>query len=161
MKIDNWDRDIQYTSVCDWAGIKSKHYKKNYINGIEIKIITDPSHIVCGERGVFAEKEFKVGDIIGQYTGKIVTSDAFGKYVASLKTDDDLLGVDAENTGNEMRFINDYRNIKPEPNCQLSHTSVDGKPIVLVCVVKQINENDELLLNYGEGYWKSFAENIK
>ena len=158
MKIENWDKSIQYTSCCDWKGIKSKYYKKNYINGIDIRIISDPTHIVCGERGVFTEKEFKVGDIIGQYTGKIVTSEEFGKYIASLCTDDDLLGIDAENMGNEMRYINDHRNIKPKPNCKLSHTSVDGKPVILVVVINHINENDELLLDYGNGYWESFAQ---
>lgn len=158
MRIENWEKNIQYSSCCDWKGIKSKYYKKNYINGIEIRVITDPNHVVTGERGVFAEKDFKIGDIIGQYTGKIVSSGAFGKYVALLQTDDDLLGVDAGDMGNETRYINDYRNITDKPNCQLSHTSVDGKPVILVTVINNINTNDELLLNYGEGYWSFFCK---
>lgn len=61
--------------------------------------------------------------------------------------------------GNESRMINDYRNIATEPNCKFGDVETlehDGQeyqalPIILI---KPLKKGDELLIDYGEEYWK-------
>ena len=148
---------IKYISCMDWHGYKTSIYKKKYIDGITVEKILDSNHVLNGEYGVFAEKKFKIGDVIGQYTGKIVYGNVSGRYVAEL-TNTTELNINAETEGNETRFINDYRNIKNKPNCCISRTIIDNKPCVLFIVIDVINIHDEILVDYGTNYWDYFSD---
>ena len=57
---------------------------------------------------------------------------------------------------NELRFINDYRNISPSSNVIIKTTYIDKKPRVLFVVTKKIEPGEQLLTDYGEGYWEKF-----
>jgi len=149
--------DITYIDKCIWNGIKSKQFKRKHISGVKIIKITKKTHILKGEYGLFATKIWKTFDIIGQYTGQIVTPDIEGIYVANMFNDtykDDLrYSVNAEIMGNETRYINDYRGIKDKPNCKFIKTYIEGLPVIAVVVIIDINKGDEILTDYGDDYW--------
>ena len=50
-----------------------------------MKEITESNNILNGQFGLFATQKFQPFDILGQYTGTLVSKDVGGKYVASLK----------------------------------------------------------------------------
>ena len=99
-------------------------HRSSVIPGIEVKDLPE-SHVLHGEQGLFATRHFKEFDVIGSYCGMYVGSDArgwpsrndvrSGHYLAKLEVDDykylESLGINAEETGNELRFINSYINI--------------------------------------------------
>lgn len=58
------------------------------------------------------------------------------------------LSVDAEKMGNECRFINHFKNIKDKPNCKLESSYINGKPVLLIVVINNINKNEEIVMDY-------------
>ena len=81
IKPSNWPSDVEYVNVQSFLGFKN--IKKDCITGVRIKKIDDPNSIVCGQYGLFATQKFKRYDIIGQYTGKVVSEFSAGIYVAT------------------------------------------------------------------------------
>jgi SET domain-containing protein len=81
------------------------------------------------------------------------------------------LTVDAATTGNEGRFINDYRGIGERNNVELRFADHLGGPntasvqpvevgppcMSIWTVARGIPAGDELLLSYGKGYWQARA----
>ena len=65
------------------------------------------------------------------------------------KAHSDSLGVDAQDCGNEMRFINSYLNIGFGPNVTLRTAYIGGMPHLLVVCLQDIEAGDEFLLDYG------------
>jgi hypothetical protein len=151
----NWDTKILYTNTLNYQGSKLK--KGTFISGIEIRDITDISHPVCGGKGVYSTQKWETFDIVGQYTGEIKLDSKGGEYVAFLQdvNTHTFYSVDAKAKGNELRYINDYRNIASEPNVKLTITYIDKMPRVLIIVIKDIGVDDELLLDYGKDYWEN------
>lgn len=109
-------------------------------------------HFLCGEKGVFATEKFDRFDIVGEYTGKVVDDTVNGHYVAALedKTLNESLGIDAENCGNEMRYINSYLNIDFEANVSMRTVYMNTYPHIVIVCTKDIDVGDELLLDYGK-----------
>ena len=148
IKPSNWPSDIEYVNVQSFFGFKN--IKKDCITGVRIKKIDDPNSIVYGQYGLFANQKFEKYDIIGQYTGKVVPESSGGVYVAFCKN----CCIDAEDGGNELRFINDHKNISDEPNTIIRITYVDKKPRVMFVVTKDIEEGEQILTSYGKSYWE-------
>ena len=146
----NWPENIKYTNVQSFQGYKN--LKKDITHGVKLDKINDPNNILHNQFGLFATKKFDEYDIIGQYTGKLVSSDKEGRYVSASEN----CCIDALDTGNELRFINDYRNISPSNNVVIKTTYIDKKPRVLFVVTKKIEPGEQLLTDYGEGYWEHF-----
>ena len=146
----NWPENIKYTNIQSFQGYKN--LKKDIICGVKVEKINDPSNILYNQFGLFATKKFNEYDIIGQYTGKLVSPDKEGKYVSASED----CCIDAINMGNELRFINDYRNISLSSNVIIKTTYIDKKPRVLFVVTKKIEPGEQLLTDYGEGYWQKF-----
>tara|TARA_Y100000813_G_scaffold194440_1_gene174818 strand:- start:264 stop:743 length:480 start_codon:yes stop_codon:yes gene_type:complete len=153
----NWPPEIEY--------INFMHYKKSvprkpFIKNVKIKIIDDEKHILKGEYGLFAENKLEKYQVLGEYTG-IISSNG-GRYVAGFngleKTN--YFGIDALKAGNELRFINDYRNIKNDANVILKNTYIDKRPKILVVVKEDIEPDEEILLDYGNDYYNCYI-NIK
>jgi len=64
--------------------------------------------------------------------------------------------IDAGGAGNETRFINDFRgHPQGRPNCCFSQTYVAGRPALMVVVTQDVQEGDELLVDYGEAFWQA------
>ena len=144
----NWPNNIEYTNVQSFQGYK--FLKKDITPSVLVKKINEPNNILHNQFGLFATKKFDEYDIIGQYTGKLVTPDKGGQYVSRSEN----CGIDALNIGNELRFINDYRNVSHSSNVIIKTTYIDKKPRVLFVVTKKIEPGEQLLTDYGEGYWK-------
>ncbi len=148
MSPKNWPSNLIYNNIQSYIGFKN--LKKEYNAGIEIRKINDVHSIIFDQYGLFAIDEFKQYDVLGQYTGELKNPNIGGKYVAeSIKC-----CIDADKIGNEFRFINDYRNITYEPNVILKRVYIDKKPRVLIVVKKDIEVNEQILTDYGEGYWE-------
>ena len=84
-----------------------------------------------------------------------------GEYVTRLwdmgpNSDFYMPGVDAETMGNELRMINDFRGVPGAtgPNCRFSRAAIRGFRAALIVAIKPIAPNEELLLDYGEVYWR-------
>tara|TARA_B110000305_G_C19465899_1_gene658024 strand:+ start:12475 stop:12945 length:471 start_codon:yes stop_codon:yes gene_type:complete len=149
---NNWPLHLTYISTISYNNVKLN--KRSTIQGVKI-IILPESHILAGQYALVSTKRFLKFDIIGEYTG--IVNNECNRYTAYLAMyNNKELGVDAISGGNEMRFINDYRNICDLPNTKLSVTYIDNKPKILVVVTKDIDEHEEILLDYGEGYWNEF-----
>ncbi len=128
-----------------------------HIDGAEVRLLP-VDHVLHGEYGLFATKKFEKFDVVGEYVGMIVGDGVYGHYVATLedKSQHESLGIDAEKTGNEMRFINSYLNVAFFPNVTMRTVYVEGYPhIVIVCML-DIEVGDEFLLDYGEAYNKAY-----
>lgn len=145
----NWPNNIIYTNIQSFQGYKN--LKKDITPGVIVKKINEPNNILHNQFGLFATKKFDEYDIIGQYTGKLVTPDKGGRYVSCSEN----CGIDALDIGNELRFINDYRNISSTENVVLRTTYIDKKPRVVFVVTQNIEEGDQLLTDYGKGYWEA------
>lgn len=151
---------VKYTSSNKWQGIdkaKVENAKRHKVHGVEIRRLPK-GHPLAGEFGLFAAKRFSKFDIVGEYTGKIVANNIGGHYVAVLedKAYDDSLGIDAQKTGNEMRFINSYLNVDFEANVVMKTVYVNTFPHIVIVCKKDIEVGDELLLDYGEEYTKAY-----
>ena len=123
-------------------------YKITSLSGVQVKKITDKNHPVYQQYGLFATKKWKPYQIIGEYTGIITNKYINSDYLASLSNIIMSLGINAEKMGNELRFINHYKNIKNNPNCKFEQSYISGKPILLIVVTDYINKNDEILIDY-------------
>ena len=63
--------------------------------------------------------------------------------------------IDAAEAGNETRFINDFRDTpQGRPNCCFSQTYLAGRPAIMVVAVEDVREGEELLIDYGEAFWR-------
>lgn len=152
MIISEWDNNIIYSNKSlETENLKFKNHKN--LIGIFVKEITDCNHILYKQRGLYTNRYWKKFEVIGNYTG-ILTKNDSGRYLANLyRTDDDSeLGIDAENIGNELRYINHYKNIQDEPNCKFVDSIIDGKNHILVIVTKDIPSYTEILIDYGKDY---------
>ena len=138
-------------------GTNYKNYKKKN-RMVVIKKIMDKNHPAFGQHGLFSNKKIAPNTHIIDYIG-FVEIDKFES-----KTSDyiihfvDTLSCDAENTGNEARFINDYRNINDDgPNVKFLNYKNKQNCLRLGVFSgsKPIKKNQELLVSYGKGFWKA------
>ena len=151
----NWPTHLEYINIMKYP---KNIPKKLYIKNVKIKLIDDENHICNGQYGLYASNKIEKFDILGEYTGNISSNG--GRYVAGFKNLEytNNYGVDAQNSGNELRFINDFRNINIKPNTILRNAYIDKRPKILIVATDDIEENEELLLDYGTDYYNSFIK---
>jgi hypothetical protein len=127
-------------------------------------------HPAHGQSGLFASKNLTPDTFICSYMGFVhgpaeMNSDS--NYDLSL--DRELqIGVDATNMGNEARFINDYRGIRPDgPNAEFRDCLVYVGGLLELRIgifvlspgkkgggrAKGISKGDEIVVSYGKGFW--------
>lgn len=156
------DGQLKYTTSNKWQSIpneKRELRQRHRLHGVEVRTLPS-NHFLSGECGLFAIKKFTKFDILGEYTGKIVDSDVCGHYVATLedRNDNKSLGIDAQTTGNELRFINSYLNVAFKPNCTMRTAYINTYPHIILVCMEDIEIGDEFLLDYGEGYNSAFLQ---
>lgn len=158
MNISKWNTNINYSNkTLETENLKFINHSN--LVGVFVKEITYPDHILYGEKGLFSRRYWKKFEIIGNYTG-VLSEKNEGKYLAKLYHDDSYnLCIDGEYYGNELRYINDYRNIKNTPNCKFISSIIDGKQQILVVVIEDIPSYNEVLIDYGYDYCSHY--NIK
>ncbi|KAH0354240.1 hypothetical protein KCU81_g1201, partial [Aureobasidium melanogenum] len=139
---------------------------------VRIVPLNDPDHPANGQYGLAAMKHFHPGNFILPYIGRLHTNkpedtDPDSEYDISLDRDLDL-AQDAAKSGNEARFINDYRNIADAPNAEFRDIWVQTAEkkwerwigIFTVTTGKSgmrrngIRPGEEILVSYGKGFWK-------
>jgi len=165
----NWPAEVIYVSsyVTNDGKIRIPGYEgKSALSKIEIRYLPEGhrAYVNQASRGVFCKKAITNGEIIGEYAGLLVSENKSKTSRFLLKHSADF-SVDAEMYGNETRFINDYRGVTKEPNViYITHTCrtfvYNGKYLdstTVIKAIKNIEENEELTVNYGKGYcekWK-------
>ena len=123
--------------------------------------------------GLFATRAVERGEVIGCYTGVVSprtkeSDDAIGsQYVMAVDrratglSRAELL-IDAAKYGNETRYLNDYRSISADsaPNCRFEtgRDAASGEVCVRVVVGRNVAEEGELLVDYGDGFWEAHEE---
>lgn len=125
-----------------------QNFIKSKIDGVEVKKINDKLHPVFGKYGLFTTKKWYPYEVLGEYTGEIKNYFSNSQYQLSFNKISMSLIIDAKTYGNEFRFINDYHNISTYPNCQYQFCYIDSKPKMLIIVTKEIDENEEILIDY-------------
>lgn len=150
---------------------------------VRIIKITDPAHPAYTQHGLFATQHLPPGTLILPYLGLVHNAretDPTSDY--DLCLDRELgLSVDAAHTGNEARFINDYRGVPRGdqttvggPNAEFSDCWVScgggmEERTVGVYVLSAgksgkraagIKKDEEILVSYGKGFWSARNEEV-
>lgn len=145
---------------------------------VKIAPISTPSHPANGQSGLFATKDLKPGTFILQYLGEVHASSSASASSSNstpnidphANSDYDLsldrehgIGIDADKSGNEARFINDYRGIADKPNAEFKEIWDERKKErgMGVWVLEEgksgkrkgIRKGEEILVSYGRGFW--------
>lgn len=111
--------------------------------------------------GLFAAKDLRQGDFIGEYTGVVRVAEehtaSFGD--GSWETDfswdypdetgDVVLEINGRLEGNELRFVNHGSSC----NLAVEHTLHKGQWVIFFIADRDIKRDEQLLVSYGEEYW--------
>jgi hypothetical protein len=101
--------------------------------------------------GLFADQNFKKGDFIGEFCGTVTSKPHSSSDDYNYSYDDVDLVIAPRKIGNELQFANHSEN----PNVDWKHiVGKDQKVHVIFVAIKNIKKNDQILINYGEDYWK-------
>lgn len=157
--------DVQFITDCDWSNVSAKQRSqlrpsmnnpKKPCKRVRIRPIDDKSHPAHGQRGLFARAALKPGSHVIDYVGVIRDSSSESKtsdYILAFTED---LSIDAEERGNEARFINDFRGTGGQQNVRFDlYESHGGKRLGVFVMSKPIRKGEELLVTYGRGFWKA------
>ena len=148
-------RDVLVPRVIDPTRIHAAPQKPL----VAIQSITEPSHPARGQFGLFAAKKIPPRTFILDYIGEIHCDNRPNSdYDLSLYRSPDhvSVGIDAQFAGDEARFINDYRGVRPKPNALFQERRTDtGELRMSVWSGSEpIKKGDELLVSYGKSWWK-------
>jgi hypothetical protein len=104
--------------------------------------------------GLFAEQDFAKGDFLMEYMGMVVkrTMNAAFSWSYAFSSDfrNGRCSIDALEHGNEARFSNHGEN----PNMETEFVYQDECWHLIYVAKSAIKEGEELLIDYGPGYWK-------
>lgn len=67
------------------------------------------------------------------------------------------IGIDARRSGNEARFINDYRGISKRPNAVFCDNRLSSGELRMSVwsSVEGVKKGDEILVSYGKSWWRA------
>lgn len=110
-------------------------------------------------RGLYALRTLEEGAVVGRYTGVAMPWSTFensksdGLYAMALANGDVIDGAD-EQRSNFVRFIN--HSVR-KANCKACDAWEEDDPLAMAAVYieteRQIAPGEELLFDYGHGYW--------
>lgn len=124
--------------------------KIEYIYNTDFKLEIKKSNIKDAGLGVFSKEFIQKNTLLGEYIGekKHQNDFSYGLYCLQLKSE---YSIDAFNYPRTIfAMINDSRFSDFTYNCKF--ITYENK--AEVWAIRDININDELYLNYGDGYWK-------
>ena len=128
-----------------------KHLDERIVEEHFIQIA--PSRIPHAGNGVFAKQSIPSDTIIGIYRGEIISEEEYNKngfrpYALRLQKPDGSIIIDGEKEGNWTSRMND-------PRGTMYTANVIFEPDGTVKTIQQIEEGEELFINYGESYWET------
>ena len=109
--------------------------------------------------GLFATKDFAVGETIADYSGELVNggNDSGGPYYLQLRRAGGNECIDAARTNSgDGRWVNDPRGSGKRANCEFAMQA--GTTKVRVRAVRAIKAGEEFLLSYGAAYWNCLQQ---
>lgn len=128
--------------------------------------------------GVKSRRDIVSGNLIGYYACEVydeLEDDhngydpkeedlPFNQYIMSPHDESSTLIYDAQYVGNTLRFINDVRGVASHPNVQMGKcvrfkNAPEWVSIRPIYAIASIKKGEELLLDYGDQYWKSLNIN--
>lgn len=124
------------------------------------RVVQDPDHPAFGQHGLFASRRLEPGVRVIDYVGAVclgANEDKTSDYVCDFG-EASQFALDARHAGNEARFINDYRNTGRHANVEFRlrrDTRGEMRQGVFVCAKAAVEAGEELLISYGQGYWRS------
>ncbi|MCP5495240.1 MAG: SET domain-containing protein-lysine N-methyltransferase [Leptospiraceae bacterium] len=123
--------------------------------------------------GLFANRQFKKDEILGDYKGKLLTLEDCDNYkdqshmvdITELKN----IKYAAIQPGKKMllRYINhapstvNGKRVKGKKAHNVKFKNLEEYPYVQIQAIKDIDKNDEIYLNYGASFSKLFLRNDK
>jgi hypothetical protein len=168
----NWPPHVQYLTVpyfhSSVSGDALSFLKGGRSKGIslpsappslgEVRPIVDPSHPAHRQHGLFATKKIPPQTLIIEYIGEVHFDERpMSDYDISLYRfpGGENVGVDAAAMGNEARFVNDYRGIRPKPNAQFVDrwTASGDLRVSIWSLTVGIRKGDEIVVSYGKSWW--------
>ncbi len=157
------DSQKKYASVADCIANKKVH------SDVEIRVLKDASHPLSYEkrsnleleRGLFASKKIKKDTFLGEYVGEIELISSIkemkprdSEYYFLVDIMENLKCIiDPKICANELAMVNDYRGIAESPNCKPTFVTHNNQAHFGFCVIQEIPEGAEILVDYGELYW--------
>ena len=138
----------------EWLGeLYTDEIKNAHIAHIHIQYINE----YIGH-GVFANQHLPVGSFVGIYTGIVRHRSLFCKRSKKysfayphIKFGLRRFTIDAEDQGNETRYINHSYH----PNCEAISAYCGGIFYVIIRTTQKVLTGQQLLLNYGGEYWRN------
>ncbi|KAG6332709.1 hypothetical protein ID866_6379 [Astraeus odoratus] len=126
---------------------------------VRIRYISDASHPARGQYGLFAVRKIHPKTHIIDYIGEVHCQERpDSDYDLSLYRSQDgvNVGVDANEMGNEARFINDYRGVRSKPNAAFVEyrTNTGELRMSVWSQADPIKKGDEILVSYGKSWWR-------
>lgn len=110
--------------------------------------------------GVFANRDLREGEVVGEYAGLVARSDTVAERTycyeyPPLKRGDEVvpLTIDARTMGNHTRFINHAI----QEVVDHAFDFFNGHWRVVFTLNRNVLEGQQLLMNYGTGYWEASA----
>ena len=152
--LEGWPEEVSYTHTPNMSDV-SRHdmrlLRQDYLPGVAIRRVTDHAHPAYGQSALYATAGFRLGDVLGQYTGK-GDAQTLGRRVRDAPVGHGpefrLLhaGRGCGDDGNELRMINDFRGVPGAtgPNCRFSRAAIRGFRAALIVAIKPIAPNEEL-----------------
>jgi len=126
-----------------------------------------PAYHKHSKHGLFATDNIAKGEILGEYTGILCDNETKSRTSRFLIKHSYNVYVDANVGGNEMMYINDYRNIATGPNAKFYNDSryyyrsnktneiIRGR--IMIATLRDIKQGEEIVVDYGEGYCKRWG----
>lgn len=138
------------------------------IQVVDIKIKNHPAFNKKGSKQVISTELIKENEYIGSYGGEIkffdgdATKDRLNWNPYQLTPDDeDDYYVDGETVGNELKYINDPKDVGSKgPNAKFwqSNKPLRGFYTCEIKALRDIQPGEEILVSYGDKYWRSLQE---
>ncbi|MCC6746919.1 MAG: SET domain-containing protein-lysine N-methyltransferase [Deltaproteobacteria bacterium] len=100
--------------------------------------------------GLFAARDLAVGDLIGAYAGELDWGQNRQDRAYVLGGTHEREVIDARHKGNETRFVN---HSSAHPNAKMGAIPVDGLVQPFLFVSRPVKAGEQLLFDYGQGYW--------
>ena len=110
--------------------------------------------------GLYANEDIKAGDFIGEYAGRVVQGGVKDttwswSYPINANANSTLAGnvysMDSKKYGNELRFVNDDEG----HNLVVKFVFQGSCWHIIYVAKKDIAKGEQLLISYGDSYWKS------